>query len=315
MAASGSKIAIYGAIAGNFAISVTKFIAAAITGSSAMLSEGIHSVVDTGNGALLLLGIRLSQRPADEEHPFGYGLDLYFWTLIVAVLIFGIGGGVSFYEGVRHVQHPGELQDPTANYIVLGLAIIFEGAAWWLALKGFLQSKHEDQGVWQAIRHSKDPTTFAVLFEDSAAMLGLVVAFLGIYFGHLLEMPVLDGVASIVIGLILMGVALLLIRETRGLLIGESADPETVLSVREIATTDPAVQRVRRPMTLHFGPDTVLLALDVQFRDELSADDVEVAVDRLEETIRGRHPQIKHIYLEADSISSGKERRGKSGPQ
>lgn len=276
-----------------------------------MLSEGIHSVVDTGNGALLLLGIRLSQRPADDEHPFGYGLDLYFWTLIVAVLIFGIGGGVSFYEGIQHVMHPGELQDPTANYIVLGLAIVFEGAAWWLALKGFLQAKNQDHGVWQAIRHSKDPTTFAVLFEDSAAMLGLVVAFLGIYFGHLFEMPVLDGVASIVIGLILMGVALLLIRETRGLLIGESADPATEANVREIATADPAVQRVRKPLTLHFGPETILLALDVHFHDELSADDVEIAIDRLEATIRAQHPQIKHIFLEADSISAGAERRRK----
>ncbi|WP_166831329.1 cation diffusion facilitator family transporter [Thalassoroseus pseudoceratinae] len=312
MAASGSKIAIYGAIAGNGAIAVTKFIAAGITGSSAMLSEGIHSVVDTGNGALLLLGIRLSQRPADDEHPFGYGLDLYFWTLIVAVLIFGIGGGVSFYEGIQHVMHPGELQDPTANYIVLGLAIVFEGAAWWLALKGFLQAKNKDHGVWQAIRHSKDPTTFAVLFEDSAAMLGLVVAFLGIYFGHLFEMPVLDGVASIIIGLILMGVALLLIRETRGLLIGESADPTTVANVRQIATNDPAVQRVRKPLTLHFGPETILLALDVHFHDELSADDVETAIDRLEEAIRAQHPQIKHIFLEADSISAGAERRRKS---
>lgn len=308
MATSGSKLAIYGAIAGNFAIAVTKFIAASVSGSSAMLTEGIHSLVDTGNGLLLLLGIRLSERPADEEHPFGYGLERYFWTLIVAILIFGLGGGISIYEGIQHLRHPNPLTDPTMNYIVLGFAVVFEGIAWVLALRGFLQMKGS-AGVWATIRSSKDPTSFAVLFEDTAALLGLFVAFVGIFVGHWLGNPYFDGAASIVIGLILTSVASVLIYETRGLLIGESAKPEVIASIRELAQADKAVDKIRRPLTIHFGPDQVLLALDVQFRDELTSDEVEQAVDRLEEAIRTRHPEIRHIFLEADSISAGAERR------
>lgn len=308
MANPSSTVAIVAAILGNFAIAVTKFIAFALTGSSAMLSEGIHSFVDTGNGVLLLLGIRLSRRPADEKHPFGYGSELYFWTLIVGILIFGLGGGISIYEGILHLRHPAELTDPTVNYIVLGLAVVFEGIAWYLALKTFLKFKGRSR-FWQAIRTSKDPTTYAVLFEDSAALLGLIVAFLGIYFGHLWEMPRLDAVASILIGLILAGVALILIYETRGLLIGESADPAIIEDVRQMALADEGVDRVGPPLTLHFGPEHVLLNLDIQFHDRLSADDIEAAVDRLEKQIHEKYPEIKHIFLEAEAISSGKRRK------
>ncbi len=302
MASSSSRVAIYAAIIGNFAVAVTKFVAAGITGSSAMLSEGIHSVVDTGNGLLLLLGIRRSQRPADSMHPFGYGPELYFWTLIVAVLIFGLGGGVSIYEGVQHLLHPGELHDPTVNYIVLGLALVFEGIAWWLALKGFLLAKGESR-FWAAIRDTKDPTTYVVLLEDSAAMAGLLVAGAGIALSHAFNMPELDAVGSILIGLILCGTALLLIYEMHGLLIGESADPQVIEDIRNIVTADAAVSRSGRPLTLHFAPEQVLLNLDVQFKDELSADDIEVAVDRLEKAIRTAHPQIKHIFLEAEAFT------------
>jgi len=301
MATSGSKLAIYGAIVGNFLISVTKFIAAGITGSSAMLTEGIHSLVDTGNGWLLLFGIKRSEQSADDRHPFGYGPELYFWTLIVGILIFGLGGGISIYEGIQHVLHPGHLSDPTVNYIVLGLAVIFESGAWYLALKGFLEVKGA-KSFWRSVRESKDPTTFAVLFEDSAALAGLVVAFLGIFFGHMFDMPVLDGVASIVIGFILAGVAFVLIYESHGLLIGESASPATVKSIMELVQNFDGVERTRRPLTLHFGPNQILLALELNFRDGLSTDQVEELIDSIERAIRHAHPEIRHIFLEADKI-------------
>ena len=215
-----SKLAIYGAIAANVAIAATKFVVAGITGSSAMLSEGIHSAVDTCNGVLLLVGTWRSELPASDEHPFGHGKELYFWSLIVAVLIFGLGGGVSFYEGIQHIRHPEPMQDPTWNYVVLGLAMLFEGASFLVALRQF-RAQSRGAPFWRALEQSKDPTTYTVLAEDSAALLGLVVAALGIYFSHRLDMPALDGAASVVIGLLLAGVAVLLIRESRGLLIGE----------------------------------------------------------------------------------------------
>jgi len=294
---------IYVAVAGNLTIAAIKFMAAWFTGSSAMLSEGLHSVVDTGNGLLLLLGIHLSQKPADEAHPFGHGLELYFWTLIVAILIFAVGGGMSVYQGIEHLRHPAPPGDPTWNYVVLACSFVFEGATWAVALKEFLAQKG-NQGIWQAVRTSKDPTTFMVLFEDSAALLGLGVAFVGIFLDHLLGSGYLDAVASILIGLILAAVATVLAYESRGLLVGESADPRTVANIRKLVEGDAAVERVRPPMTMHFGPDQVLLTLDIQFRKELSAREVEVAVDRIEKKIRDRYPVIKHIFLEADSVAA-----------
>jgi cation diffusion facilitator family transporter len=223
-------------------------------------------------------------------------------------LIFGLGGGISVYEGILHLIHPAKLSDPTVNYIVLGLAVVFEGIAWYLALLAFLKFKGKVT-FWKAIRNSKDPTTYAVLFEDSAALLGLVVAFLGIFLGHLWNMPRLDAVASILIGVILAGVATILIYETRGLLIGESADPEIIADVKQMALADRAVDRVGPPLTLHFGPEQVLLNLDIQFHDELSSDDIEAAVDRLEMGIRKAYPEITHIFLEAESLSGAKKRK------
>lgn len=311
--AASSRTAIFAAIAGNFAIAVTKFIAAGITGSSAMLTEGIHSLVDTGNGGLLLLGIRRSRRPADPEHPFGYGKELYFYTLMVAVLIFALGGGVSIYEGIQHVLHADavEMEDPTINYVVIGLAVLFEGFAWGTALKGFMQVKGK-RTAWETVRTSKDPTLFAVLFEDSAALAGLVVAFLGIYLGHALEMPVLDGVASIIIGVILCVVALFLLRETKGLLLGESVDPEVLADIRGVIEADPAVEHVGRVMTMHMGPSDVLLNLDLQFDRTLDARAVEAAVDRLEEHIRAHHAEVRHIFIEAEALRRGR-RNGRPG--
>lgn len=300
-----SKTAVFAAIAGNVAIAVTKLIAAAFTGSSAMLSEGIHSLVDTGNGGLLLLGMRMSRKPADANHPFGHGKELYFWSLVVAILIFALGGGMSVYEGVTHLTHPPQAHDPTWNYVVLGLAIVFEGVSFCFAFKAF-RSEKGAQGIFETIRASKDPTTFTVLFEDTAAMLGLVVAFLGIFLGHQLNNPYLDGVASIIIGAILAVVAGFLAYESKGLLIGEGVDAKTLESIRAIAAGDTAVKEVKKSLTMHFGPHEVLLALEIRFKKQLTAAKIAAAIDRLEMKIRARHPEVKHIFIEAKSLKDAK---------
>lgn len=300
---AGSKKAVVAAVIANVAIAAMKFAAAAFTGSSAMLSEGIHSLVDTGNGGLLLLGLRLSRKPPDAAHPFGYGKELYFWSLIVAVTIFGVGGGISIYEGILHLIHPKPLEDPTWSYVVLGLAFVFEGSVLAIALKEFLAHKPE-KGFWQSIRATKDPTTFVVVFEDTAALLGLVAAFLGIFLGHRLQNPYLDGLASVVIGLILASVAGFLARESKSLLVGEGADPRTLESVTALAEADPAVERIERPLTMHFGPNTVLLTLNVRFRGDVSALEAEAAVLRLEKSIQEKHPAIQHIFIEASSLGT-----------
>lgn len=299
--ASGKK-SIYAAIVGNFLIAVTKFAAAAVSGSSAMLSEGVHSLVDTGNGGLLLLGLRRSRREPDASHPYGYGKEVYFWTLVVAMLIFAGGGGVSLYEGIRHLRHPAELGDPTMNYIVLGLAVVFEGIAWTVAFREFGRMKG-DLGWWEAIRKEKDPTAFAVLLEDSAALAGLLVAGGGIWLGHRFEEPLFDGAASVLIGLILTGVAAVLAWEARGLLVGESADPETLERIREIAREDGAVEEVVRALTMYVGPGSVILNLDLEFRRDLSSDGVARSVDRIEKRIREEIPVVRWIFVEAESLA------------
>lgn len=301
---SGSaKKTIYAAMAANFAIAITKFFAASVTGSSAMLSEGIHSVVDTGNEVLLLLGIRLSKRPPDDSHPFGYGQELYFWTLIVSLFIFAIGGGMSIYEGINHVRHPEPLTDPFWSYAVLGLAVIFEGYSWNVALQEFLTTKKEES-FWDAIRASKDPTIFTILFEDTAALIGLFVAFIGVFSGHLLGNVYLDGIASIIIGVILCGVALLLAAESKGLLIGEGADLETVASIKKITNEDPAVATVLKVLTLHFGPQEILLNLEIEFVEDLATEELAIAVERLEKSINTQHSEVKNIFIEAKSIAA-----------
>lgn len=308
--ASGSKAAIYAAIGGNLAIAMMKFTAAGFTGSSAMLSEGIHSLVDTGNGGLLLLGIHKSKQPADATHPFGYGKELYFWSLIVAVLIFGVGGGISVYEGILHLIHPNPLEDPIWGYAVLGLAMVFETFSLIVAVRAFQESKGE-QTMWQAVKASKDPTIFTVLFEDAAALLGLIVAFVGIFLAHYFSNPYLDGVASIVIGVILATVAVLLVYESKGLLIGEGADPQTLESIRKLAEADPGVKKVINPLTMYFGPHTILLTVDIEFHNTLSAIEVEEAVERLEKRISHQYPDIKHIYIEAGAVRAvGREALG-----
>ena len=311
--AKESRIAVYGAIVGNVSIAVTKFVGAAMTGSSAMLSEGIHSVVDSGNGLLLLFGMNRASAPADAEHPFGHGKELYFWSLIVAVLIFGAGGGVSAYEGILHMLHPNPVSDPTLNYVVLGFAAVFEGTSLGIALRQFSKEKG-DAPFWQALHDSKDPGTYTVIAEDSAALLGIAAAFIGVFASHQLDLPVLDGAASVVIGLLLMGVATLLIREARGLLIGEGVSRETLASIRSIVDGEAGVNQSSKPLTMYFGPDDVLLALDVQFDPALSSGQIAECVRNLEHKIRERHSFIKRIYVEARALDPQTARAG-GGPR
>lgn len=299
--AGSSKGPIYAAVAANIAIAISKFVAAFLSGSSAMLSEGIHSFVDSGNGLLLLFGINRSKKKPDPDHPLGYGKELYFWSLVVAVLIFAIGGGMSFYEGISHLQHPELMGDPTLSYIVLALAIVFEGAALVFAWKSFNKTRGR-KGFWEAVRTSKDPTGFAVIFEDAAALIGLVVALVGVYLSSTTGNPIYDGIASIVIGVILTIISILLAYESKALLIGESADPETREKITEIVSADQGVLKVYPPITMHFGPDDVLLALDVEFKDELSADDIEETVRRIETNLRAEVPILRRIFIEAKAV-------------
>ena len=292
-----SRVAIYGAIAANVAIAATKFVVAGITGSSAMMSEGVHSVVDTANDLLLLVGVHRSQQPPSPKHPFGHGKELYFWSLIVAVLIFGAGGGVSFYEGVMHVREPHALEDPLWNYVVLAFAAVFEGTSFWIALRQFLREK-DDIPFWRALRTSKDPATYTVVAEDAAALVGLAIAAVGVFASHALNMPRLDGVASMAIGVLLAGVAVLLIRESRGLLVGEGVRPETASAIQDIARSEPGVREVGPVLSMYVGAEDVLVTFAVHFAPEVPASEVAAAIKRIETTVRERFPKVRRIFLE-----------------
>jgi cation diffusion facilitator family transporter len=298
-----SKIAVYGAIAANVAIAATKFVVASITGSSAMLSEGIHSAVDTGNGVLMLIGTRLSERKATVEHPFGHGKELFFWSLIVAVLVFGLGGGLSIFEGAQHILNPAPMRDAKWNYFVLVAAALFEGTSFGMALRVFMREKGE-RPFWQALHGSKDPLTYTVLGEDFAALAGLAVAAIGIFVSHRFDMPKADGVASVVIGVILAGVAVLLIREARGLLIGEGVRPETAAAIRELLKRHPLVRDVGPLLSMYIGPDQVLLTLDIEFDPKASAQSISDAVKSLEREIRERFDKITRIYIETRAVEA-----------
>ncbi|MFQ5955381.1 MAG: cation diffusion facilitator family transporter [Kiloniellales bacterium] len=300
MAAATSKKVIFAALAANALIAATKFAAASYTGSSAMLSEAIHSVVDTGNQWLLLYGMRRAARPADTVHPFGYGMEIYFWTFVVAVLIFAGGAGVSIYEGVSKLQHPHPVTDPVVNYLVLAAAMAFEVVAWRIAFKEFRKSKGR-LGYLAAVRRSKDPTVFTVLFEDTAAVLGLLVAFVGIALADALDLAFLDAVASILIGVILAVTAAFLAYESKALLIGEAARPAVVAGIRKIIAEEPGILRLNELLTLHFGPEDVLLTLSVDFADRLSSAQVEAAISNLEGHIKSTYPEITRVFIEAQS--------------
>ncbi len=293
---SGSKTVIYAALAGNLLIAVTKFVAAFFTGSSAMLSEGVHSLVDTGNGTLLLYGLHRASRPADRTHPFGHGRELYFWSFIVALLVFALGAGVSFYEGVVHMLEPEPIRNVRVTYIVLGLSILFEGASWFVALKEFRIAKGR-RGYIEAVRLSKDPSVFTVLFEDSAALLGLAIALVGIAAAQYFEMPMLDGVASIGIACVLGLTAVFLARESKGLLIGEAASPEVQDQLQAIAAADPAVRGVNGVITVHIGATQIVANLSLEFEDETSAPEIEACMVRLETAIKTQIPEIVGVFI------------------
>ena len=306
--ASGSKKVILAALAGNALISITKFGAAAYTGSSAMLSEGIHSLVDTGNQFLLLYGIKRASKPADDNFPFGYGKEIYFWSFIVAILIFALGGGISIYEGISNLQHPEPINNPIVNYVVLGLAMIFEGAAWLFAFREF----NKVRGKWgyiEAIQRAKDPSIFVVLFEDSAAMLGLLVAFVGIALSQYTGILIFDSIASILIGLILIGTSIWLAYETKGLLIGESANRSTIKEIRDIleattSLTQGGIEYVNEILTMHMGPDFILANISVDFNDTKTAAEIESTVAEIDAAIKAANPQIKRIFIEAEKRTS-----------
>ena len=299
---SKSGFAIYAAIAGNLAIAVTKFVAAALTGSSAMLSEAIHSVVDTGNGWLILLGVRKSRKPPDSDHPFGHGHELYFWTLIVGVLIFAVGGGMSLYEGIVHILHPTLPENLVWSYAVLGVAVVFEGTTWLLGWKAF-NAERGRRGIVETIHDTKDPSSFTVLLEDSAALLGLIFAFVGIFLGSKLELPSLDGVASVLIGLLLCGVAVLMVYESKGLLIGEGLDHQSLKSIRALVEADQAVERVGHLHTMYLGPHEVLLTIELRFHSDITSLEVRRAARRLREVIQSEHPDVSRIFFGAEALS------------
>ncbi len=306
-----SPIAVIAAVVANILIGVVKFIAAAISGSSAMFSEGIHSFVDSGNGLLILLGIKLAERPADDVHPFGHGKELYFWTMVVSILIFALGGGMSIWEGVRALQEVGpdtQLGDPTMAYIILGISAVIEGASLTIALKQFNRARGTTK-PFQFIREAKDPSLFTVVLEDSAAESGLIVAFLGVFLGHLFNNPYLDGIAAVVIGLLLCTVAILLLRETKGLLVGEGMNPGEVAEIQRIVEAEGAVVGCGRVLTLYMGPHSLLIAVDASFDPACTSDEVLHAIDRIEAAIVQRFPQTSRVFIEAEGLSQVRAQR------
>lgn len=299
--AGTSNRAIYGAILANSAIAVSKFIAAFFTSSSAMFSEGIHSLVDVGNGFLLLIGVRNSKKPADEAHPFGYGKEIFFWSFVVALLIFALGGGIALYEGIKHLQHPQSLSNVGWNYLVLILAMIFEGAALRVALQQFNASR--DSGPFlRALKDSKDSATVAVVIEDTAALIGLVIAFLAVLLGQLTGWPYFDGLGSVCIGVLLISVSMFFAIECKALLIGEGLLLKDLEKITSILEEEKHVLSFRRPLSLYFGPNQVLVNLDVKFIDSLTAEDIEATVDIVESKIKSALPVVNRIYIEAETL-------------
>ena len=297
--AGSSKKAIFAALIGNSLIAVTKFAAAIYTGSTAMMSEGIHSLVDTGNQILLLWGIRSANRPASPEFPFGHGKEIYFWSFVVAMLIFALGGTVSVYKGWQHLSHPTSINNIAINYVVLGFAVLFETAALWVAFREFNLSRGS-QGIIKAIVKSKDPTLFVVVFEDSAALLGLLVALVGLVLYQLTGNPVYDALASIGIGVVLILTALVLAIESKSLLIGESAEPKIVADIRATLNMDERILTVNEVATLHMGPEFIVVTVSVDFIDALSARKVEKAVTQLTRSIKAIDTRVKRVFIEAE---------------
>ena len=289
-------IVLYGALAANLGIAVAKFVAAGISGSSSMLTEGVHSLVDSGNQILLLYGQKRAKRAPDAAHPFGYGRELYFWAFVVAILIFAVGAGVSIYEGWKHIRTPEPLLDPVINYVVLGVAVALEGTSWTLAAREFAAAKG-DMPWWRAIRESKDPAGFIVLIEDSAALAGLLIAGVGVWASHHWNDPRIDGAASIAIGVILALVAIILARESKGLLIGERADPGVIARVGGVVAAHPGVVAVNHVRTIHTAPDSIFVAISADFDDNLTMGEGERMIEDLEDRLRAAEPRLSSIYI------------------
>lgn len=297
--ASGTKKVVFAAILGNVLVAIAKFVAAAMTGSSAMLSEGVHSLVDTGNEGLLLYGMKRAARPADSHFPFGHGKEIYFWSFVVALLVFALGAGVSFYEGVYHLRHPQPVEDPLVNYIVIGFSILFEGYSWSVGMREFSHKKGA-RGYRDAINRAKDPTTFTVLFEDTAALLGLVVALLSVILGQVTGSPYFDGVASIIIGLILALTAFWLSRETKGLLIGESANREVVDGIRAIIEQNVEVERINEILTMHVGPEYILVNISLHIGNGVNRANVHAVFERIDDGVKQKFPKVKRVFIESE---------------
>jgi cation diffusion facilitator family transporter len=292
---------IVAALAGNIAIAACKSIAAAITGSAAMFSEAVHSAVDSGNELLLLYGLRRAARPADAEHPFGHGLELYFWVFVVAVLIFGLGAVVSAIHGVHKLIEPEPVKHVVVNYVVLGLSIVFEIGSWIVAFREF-RRQQVAPGWFASARRSKDPTVFAVLLEDTAALIGLVIALIGLGLADVLGLPILDGVASLGIAVVLMATAGFLAYESQSLLTGEAVFPEVRGGIERIAAAVPCVVGINQVLTMHFGPREVLVALSLDFDDAVSAAQIEAAVAQIERAIKAQFPEVARLFVEAKGL-------------
>ncbi len=299
---TASNKSIYSALAANLLIAITKFIAGAFSNSAAMISEGIHSLVDTVNQLLLLFGLRQSKKPADASRPFGYGKELYFYSFIVSILIFGLGGGISIYQGVIHVIHPKVLGDPTWNYVVLVMSVCFEGTSLIIAGKEFNKVRG-DQTWWQAIKRSKDPSNFLVLFEDGAAVIGLTIVITCLFLGHHYELPELDGVASILVGLLLVFASAILARESRSLLMGEGIAPSTQLKIIQLTEKDPAVIKARHILSTYQSPEEVVLMLIVAFKEDLDTAAINEAIERIRKSIKSAFKLVSFVIIQPETIS------------
>lgn len=301
-----SPRAVIAAVLANIAIGIVKFIAAFISGSSAMVSEGIHSIVDSGNGLLILYGMKRASRKPDLAHPFGYSQELYFWTLVVAIMIFALGGGVSMYEGIHRIVEitpETTLGDPTLNYIIIAISAVIEGVSLSVALREFNAARGNVKPL-QFIKEAKDPSLFTVVLEDSAAEIGLLLAFLGTLLGHLTGNPYFDGLASVLIGVLLACVAAVLLRETKGLIIGEGLRGEELAHVARIVESNPHVTKCGRILSLYLGPHDMLLTIDVTFDERAARDDIDEAIDSIERGIVVAFPQTTRIFIEPENLDA-----------
>ena len=296
MAEHSSRTAVIAALIGNLLIAVTKGVAAAISGSSVMLSEAVHSVVDSGNEVLLLYGQHRANKPPDQLHPWGYGREIYFWSFVVALLIFAVGAGVSMYEGAKHIQHPEPMSDPLVNYIVYAFSALFEGISWSFGWSAF-QRVRGDRTILSAVHASKDPPSFMVLFEDSAALIGLAIAAIATALSMHFQAPWIDGAGSICIGAVLALVAVLLARESKDLLIGERARPELSKSIRDIAEHEPGVLAVEGILTSQLSPDQVIANVGVEFAADMRTEDIERVIGHLESELRKKHPDLFRVFV------------------